>query len=57
MPDLAIADFPVEWTPLPHMLLPGEASAEGAVLIHDNRPGNVLVSGFVERGDPEQGVG
>ncbi len=54
--DLEIADFPVEWTPLPHMLLPGEASAEGAVLIHDNRPGNVLVSGFVERGNPEKAL-
>ena len=38
------------------MLLPGEASAEGAVLIHDNRPGNVLVSGFVERGNPEKAL-
>ena len=38
------------------MLLPGEASAEGAALIHDNRPGNVLVSGFVERGDPEKAL-
>ena len=54
--DLEIADFPVEWTPLPHILLPGEASAEGAVLIHDNRPGNVLVSGFVERGNPEKAL-
>ncbi|TIU16658.1 MAG: hypothetical protein E5W20_04780, partial [Mesorhizobium sp.] len=27
--------------------------AEGAALIHGNRPDNLLTKGFVERGDPE----
>ena len=54
--DLAVADFPVQWTPLPHMLSPCEARADGAVLLHANRPGNVLVSGVVEHGDPEKAL-
>lgn len=53
MPDLALSDFPVEWTELPAMLRPGEARAHGAPLVHANRAGNLLTSGFVERGDPE----
>ncbi|TPK89793.1 molybdopterin-dependent oxidoreductase [Mesorhizobium sp. B2-4-17] len=51
--DLDLSDFPVRWTELPHFLQSGEAQAEGAVLIHDNRPANLLTKGFVERGDPE----
>jgi CO/xanthine dehydrogenase Mo-binding subunit len=53
MLDLDLSDFPVHWTELPHVLQPGEAQAEGAALIHRNRPSNLLTSGFVERGDPE----
>ena len=51
--DLDLSDFPVRWTELPHLLQPCEARASGAKLIHDNRPANLLTSGFVERGDPE----
>ncbi|TPK67558.1 2Fe-2S iron-sulfur cluster binding domain-containing protein [Mesorhizobium sp. B2-4-15] len=51
--DLDLSDFPIRWTELPHVLHVGEAQAEGAVLIHDNRPANLLTKGFVERGDPE----
>ena len=29
--------FPIEWTPLPHLLSPGDAAADGAVL-HPRRP-------------------
>jgi len=50
---LDLSDFPVEWTELPVMLQPAEAQADGASLIHANRPGNLLTKGFVERGDPE----
>ncbi|WP_284277049.1 molybdopterin-dependent oxidoreductase [Mesorhizobium huakuii] len=53
MLDLDVSDFPVRWTELPHVLQPCEAQAEGAALIHRNRPSNLLTSGFVERGDPE----
>ncbi|WP_256752447.1 molybdopterin-dependent oxidoreductase [Mesorhizobium sp. Mes31] len=51
--DLDLSDFPVRWTELPHLLQPSEAQASGAELIHQNRPANLLTSGFVERGDPE----
>ncbi|GLR40459.1 aldehyde oxidase [Mesorhizobium amorphae] len=51
--DLDLADFPVSWTELPHVLQPFEAQAGGAELIHKHRPANLLTSGFVERGDPD----
>ncbi|WP_031255790.1 molybdopterin-dependent oxidoreductase [Mesorhizobium sp. L48C026A00] len=51
--DLDLSDFPVRWTELPHLLQPSEAQACGAKLIHENRPANLLTTGFVERGDPE----
>jgi aldehyde oxidoreductase len=50
---LDLAAFPVEWTMLPHLLSLAEAAADGAALIHDGRPGNLLVGGCVERGDPD----
>ncbi|MBZ9979904.1 molybdopterin-dependent oxidoreductase [Mesorhizobium sp. BR-1-1-8] len=53
MLDLDLSDFPIRWTELPHLLQPCEAQAEGAALIHVNRPANLLTKGFVERGDPE----
>ncbi|MER9582804.1 molybdopterin-dependent oxidoreductase [Mesorhizobium sp. M0276] len=51
--DLDMSDFPVRWTELPHFLEPCDARAGGTKLIHDNRLGNLLTAGFVERGDPE----
>ncbi|KQZ26619.1 aldehyde oxidase [Mesorhizobium sp. Root552] len=51
--NLGLADFPIVWTEQPHVLEPGAANAEGAQLIHENRTGNILTKGFVERGDPE----
>ena len=54
--DLSLADFPIEWTPLPHMLAPCEAVADGALRIHESRPGNLLAQGLVERGDPEKAL-
>ncbi len=53
---LRIEDFPVTWEPLDHTLLPGDALAENAPQVHDDRPGNVLVRGLVERGDPETAI-
>ncbi|MBZ9856235.1 molybdopterin-dependent oxidoreductase [Mesorhizobium sp. CA13] len=57
MLDLDLSDFPIRWTELPHLSQPCEARAEGAALIHANRPGNLLTKGFVERGDPEAALG
>jgi CO/xanthine dehydrogenase Mo-binding subunit/aerobic-type carbon monoxide dehydrogenase small subunit (CoxS/CutS family) len=49
--DLDLAAFPVEWTPLPHVLEPGAARA--AEPLHETRKGNLLTQGFVARGDPD----
>ncbi|TIQ50725.1 molybdopterin-dependent oxidoreductase [Mesorhizobium sp.] len=54
--DLDLKGFPATWTELPHVLQPGEAKADGAALIHLNRPANLLTSGFVERGDPDTAI-
>ncbi len=43
--------FPVTWTPLQCVLKPAEALAPGAPQLHETRPGNRLVRGFVARGD------
>ncbi|MDX8519575.1 molybdopterin-dependent oxidoreductase [Mesorhizobium dulcispinae] len=51
--ELDLTDFPITWTELPHVLQPAEAKANGASLIHQHRPANLLTSGFVERGDPD----
>ncbi|HEX9858754.1 MAG TPA: molybdopterin cofactor-binding domain-containing protein, partial [Paracoccaceae bacterium] len=48
-PDLG--DFPVDWTPLPHLLDPVAAEAAGAPLLHAGRAGNRLTEGRVRRGD------
>jgi aldehyde oxidoreductase len=53
MQGLDLATFPIAWTELPHTLLPHEARADGASLVHAHRDGNVLTSGLVERGDPD----
>jgi aldehyde oxidoreductase len=53
---LDAADFPIEWTALPHALTPRESQADGATLLHAGRPGNLLAQGFVERGNPEAAI-
>lgn len=50
---LDLATFPIEWSEEPHTLDPRDAAKDGAALLHDGRPGNVLTRGLVERGDPE----
>jgi aldehyde oxidoreductase len=50
------AEFPVTWTVLPHLLNASEARQAGSFLIHENRPENLLVAGFVERGDPDRAL-
>ena len=50
---LILADFPVTWTELAPVLAPDQALANGAPLLHDSRPGNILISGRVAKGDPE----
>src|SRR5262249_18498533 len=50
-----LKDFPIHWTPLPALTSIEEASAEAAPAIHSTRPGNILVSGRVVRGDVSAG--
>lgn len=49
-------DFPVNWAVLNHLHVPDEALAEEAVAVHDDRSGNVLIRGLVERGDADAGL-
>ena len=54
--DLAICRFPSGMDCAAALLSPGEATADGAMLLHPSRPGNVLVSGVVEHGDPDKAL-
>jgi CO/xanthine dehydrogenase Mo-binding subunit/aerobic-type carbon monoxide dehydrogenase small subunit (CoxS/CutS family) len=54
--DIDLAAFPIAWTPLPDVLSPAEAGTDGAAPIHEDRPGNLLTQGLVERGDPEKAL-
>ncbi|CAG1008564.1 MAG: molybdopterin-dependent oxidoreductase [Rhizobiaceae bacterium] len=49
--ELDLAAFPIEWTPLPHVL--DADAAHTAEPLHETRKGNLLTQGFVEHGDPE----
>ena len=53
---LDLSEFPVEWKVLPAITTLDEAVAVGATAIHSHRPGNVLTSGRVMRGDVEAGL-
>jgi len=53
---LNVADFPVRWEELPAIRDIDTALAEGAELIHDHRPENVLVRGRVVRGDVDSAM-
>lgn len=51
--DLDLDSLPVAWDPLDPLLDPDAALADGAPLVHADRPGNVLARGLVQRGDVE----
>jgi CO/xanthine dehydrogenase Mo-binding subunit/aerobic-type carbon monoxide dehydrogenase small subunit (CoxS/CutS family) len=53
MDALDLAEFPVTWTELPAHTTIDAALADGAALVHQNRPGNVLVRGRVVKADVE----
>ena len=52
-PEVDLTGFPVEWAVLEPIMDPALAEAEGAALIHANRPGNRLIEGVVRKGDAE----
>jgi aldehyde oxidoreductase len=54
--DIELAEFPIDWTELTPLLSTDYAVSDTAALLHADRPGNVLTSGFVERGDPDQAL-
>lgn len=51
----ALPPFPVTWEPLPHALTPEAAS--DLPDLHPGRPGNVMTTGRVRRGDAEAALG
>ncbi|WP_299726563.1 molybdopterin-dependent oxidoreductase [uncultured Tateyamaria sp.] len=52
---LDLSDFPVSWTPKPH-LLTVEDTGDDAPLVHDNRPENTLIRGRVACGAPDEAL-
>jgi CO/xanthine dehydrogenase Mo-binding subunit/aerobic-type carbon monoxide dehydrogenase small subunit (CoxS/CutS family) len=53
---LDLAHFPVTWQPLEPQLTIDSSLEADAQLIHDNRPGNILIRGRVLKGDPEKAL-
>jgi CO/xanthine dehydrogenase Mo-binding subunit/aerobic-type carbon monoxide dehydrogenase small subunit (CoxS/CutS family) len=51
---LDLKDFPVTWEPRAALTAPEEASV-AADHLHDHRPGNLLTTGLVHKGDPDAG--
>ena len=50
------AAFPITWTPLDATLEPDAAMLPDARLLHNSRPGNILIRGRVAQGDAEAGL-
>ncbi|MGB3148551.1 MAG: molybdopterin cofactor-binding domain-containing protein [Paracoccaceae bacterium] len=51
-----LSDFPISWTERVALTDPATAAATSARLIHATRPGNILIEGFVQRGDAERAL-
>jgi aldehyde oxidoreductase len=51
-----LSAFPVTWHELPAVLTVDAATASDAPQLHPGRGGNILVRGFVRRGDAEAGL-
>ncbi|MBL8666482.1 MAG: molybdopterin-dependent oxidoreductase, partial [Rhodospirillales bacterium] len=49
-------DFPVDWQELPPLTSVDQALAPDAPQLFDDRPGNILVRGYVRRGDAQAGL-
>ena len=54
--DFDEGSFPIVWTERPAVLTPEQAEDPSAALIHENRPGNILVRGRVIRGDTDTAI-
>ena len=53
---LDVSSFPVKWQPLEAVRDARAALMPDAQAVHENRPGNIMVRGFVERGDVRTGL-
>jgi len=53
---LEVTDFPLSWEELPPLKDIDAALATGARLIHESRPGNILVRGRVVQGDVDKAL-
>ena len=53
IPDAAL---PIAWQPLPPIVEPEAALAQGAAVLHAFRPDNVLISGHLKKGDVQAGL-
>ena len=53
---LDMSGFPVTWEPRTHALKTDEALMDGAPLLHQNRAGNVMVRGLVQKGNVDDGL-
>lgn len=53
---LDLKQFPVTWEELPPLLTLDAALSSGAKLVHETRPGNVLIRGRVVRGDVDAAI-
>ena len=51
---LDLGAFPIDWVPLESQLTIDSSLQVEAHLIHDSRPGNILVRGRVQKGEPER---
>jgi CO/xanthine dehydrogenase Mo-binding subunit/aerobic-type carbon monoxide dehydrogenase small subunit (CoxS/CutS family) len=52
---MKLADFPVTWVEQSALTGIEQAAADAAPRIHDHRPGNILTTGIVQRGDIADG--
>ncbi len=48
--------LPIAWQPLPPIVEPDAALAQGATVLHAFRPDNVLISGYLKKGDVQAGL-
>ncbi len=53
---LDLADFPVTWDERPAVLTTQAALAPDAPQLHDGRDGNILVRGYVRKGQPQEAL-
>lgn len=54
--DFNLADFPIVWKPMDPILTCEAARTSDHIILHENRPGNILITGKVKSGKGAMGV-